>query len=86
MLRDWIRRIFIDPELERKAHEFANKANRTAEQAEQVIADAQQVVNEARIKVRSFNPAQIILVIVVCILGAGAIIGSLWNQSQPTAQ
>lgn len=82
MIRDWIRRIFIDPELERKAHEFADKANRTANRAEKIAVDAEKITRDIKHKLATYNVAEIVLVAIFMFIAAGAVIGYLHAQTK----
>ncbi len=78
--RDWARGLFVDPELERKAHEFVDNANSTARKARKVTDDAERLVGDAKRKMRTFNPTEIALVGAVVLIGAGVVIGDLMRR------
>ena len=84
MFRDWLRRIFIDPELERKAHEFVNKANKTADHTEKVAADAEKMIRDIKRKLATYNVAEIVLVVIFMFIASGAVIGYLHAQTKPS--
>jgi len=80
--REFVRGFVVDPELERKAHEFINQANSTAKRADRVAGDAQKLVGEAKRKLRLLSPAEALVAGAVMFIGAGVVIGTLASKVQ----
>lgn len=80
MIRDWFRGFVVDPELEKKAHRFADQANSTADRAEKVAQNAEKLVNDAKRKLRTLNGVEVALVTTTVLIGSGVIIGTLLAQ------
>jgi len=76
-MRNWFRGFVVDPELEKKAHDFMDRANRTAEQAEKTGWKAERLVSDAERKLRRLNATEVALVTVGTLVSAGIVIGSL---------
>ena len=79
-MREWLRGFFIDPELERKAHEFMGKANRMADQAQQTTHRAERLVKDAERKLQRMNAAEVALTTAGVLVTAGMLIGSLMTR------
>jgi hypothetical protein len=78
--REFVRGFVVDPELERKAHNFVDSANNTAKRAERVAHDAEKLVGDAKRKLRLLNGAEVAIVATTMLIGAGVVMGTLMSK------